>query len=115
MTAPTLEDVQAKLDTLAKERFDESDYELFCALLHQLDKYKDLADSNREAMYSQDKEFSRHAEIQQEEIDTLRRSVEYWQKKCTLLFVENDRLVNESGEGAKHGGGNTNGTVSERQ
>ncbi|WP_339241376.1 hypothetical protein MKX40_10555 [Paenibacillus sp. FSL R5-0517] len=113
MTQPTLEAAQAKIDGLAKKYFDESDYELFCAVLLQLEKYKALADSNREAMYSQDKEFIRHAEIQQEEIESLRRSVEYWQKRCTLLFVENDRLVNESGEGAEHGGGDhPNGVIS---
>ncbi|QLG39381.1 hypothetical protein HW560_15640 [Paenibacillus sp. E222] len=112
MTQPTLEAAQAKIDGLAREYFSDSDYELFCAVLLQLDKYKALADSNREAMFIQDKEFSQHAEIQQAEIDSLRRSVDYWQRKCTLLFVENDRLVKESEEGAEHGGGNTNGAVS---
>lgn len=113
MTAPTLEDVQAKLDTLAKERFDESDYELFCALLHHLDKYKALADSNREALYNQDREFASHMDIQQEKVESLNRDVAYWQHKCTVLYVENDRLRNQSGEGAEHGGGNTNGAISE--
>ncbi|MFJ2044541.1 hypothetical protein ACIOBL_13090 [Paenibacillus taichungensis] len=113
MTAPTLEDVQAKLDILAKERFEEPDYELFCALLHQLDKYKKLADSNREALYSQDKEFASHMDIQKKKIESLNRDVAYWQHKCTVLYVENDRLMNQLGEGAEHGGGDyPNGVIS---
>nr|WP_076216697.1 hypothetical protein [Paenibacillus sp. FSL R5-0765]OMF59422.1 hypothetical protein BK141_25255 [Paenibacillus sp. FSL R5-0765] len=105
MTAPILKDVQAKLDTLAKERFDESDYELFCTLLHQLDKYKALADSNREALYNQDRESASHMDIQQEKVESLNRDVAYWQHECTVLYVENKRLMNQSGEGAAHGGG----------
>ncbi|WP_128102802.1 hypothetical protein [Paenibacillus sp. DCT19] len=113
MTAPTLEAAQAKLDSLARELFSESDYELFCAVLLQLDKFKVLADSNREALYSQDKEFSDHAEIQRVEILSLTGSVAYWQKEATLLYVENKRLKERLGEGAEHGGGDhPNGVIS---
>lgn len=104
MTQPTLEAAQAKIDGLARAHFSESDYELFCAVFLQLDKFMKLADSNREALYSQDKEFAEHMEIQQAEIESLQRSLEYWQRKCTALYVENDRLKNQSGEGAEHGG-----------
>lgn len=113
MTQPTLEAAQAKIDGLARRYFSESDYELFCAVLLQLDKYRALAVSNRECMYNQDKEFAEHMKIQQTEIDSLTESVAYWQKQATLLFVENKRLTEQSGKGAEHGGGNTNGAVSE--
>ncbi|MET3831011.1 hypothetical protein ABIC86_002477 [Paenibacillus sp. DS2363] len=105
MTEPTLESAQAKIESLAREHFSESDYELFCAVLLQLDKYKALADSNREALYNQDREFASHMDIQQEKVESLNRDVAYWQHRCTLLFVENDRLKNQSGEGVEHGGG----------
>ncbi|WJH28433.1 hypothetical protein N6H13_25920 [Paenibacillus sp. CC-CFT742] len=110
MTQPTLEAAQAKIDGLAMGYFSESDYELFCAVLLQLDKYRALADSNREALYKQDKEFVEHLEILQSEIESLSRTVAYWQKEATLLYVENKVL---KGEGIHHGGGNTNGAVSE--
>lgn len=114
MTQLTLEAVQAKIDGLAREYFSESDYELFCAILLQLDKYRALADSNRVAIYNQDKEFSEHMDIQQAKVESLNRELAYWQHKCTMLYVENEHLK-KSGEGAEYGGGNTNGTVSERQ
>ncbi|MDM5278816.1 hypothetical protein QUF95_15565 [Paenibacillus silvae] len=111
MTETTLEGVQAKIDGLAKEHFSTSDYELFCALLLQLDKYKQLSDENREALYRQDKEFSEHMDIQQEKVESLNREVAYWQHKCTVLHVENERLKNK-GEGAAHGGGDyPNGVI----
>ncbi|MBE7682042.1 hypothetical protein [Paenibacillus sp. P13VS] len=112
MTQPTLEAAQAKIDGLARQCFSESDYELFCAVLLQLDKYRALADSNRESMYNQDKEFAEHMKIQQTEIDSLTESVAYWQKQATLLFVENKRLTEQSGKGAVHGGGDPNGVIS---
>lgn len=114
MTQPTLEAAQAKIDGLARQYFSESDYELFCAILLQLDKYRALADSNREALYTQDKEFSKHMEIQQEKVESLNRDITYWQHKCTVLYVENDRLRNQSGKGAEHGG-DTNGIISKGQ
>lgn len=112
MTQLTLEAAQSKIDGLARECFRESDYELFCAVLLQLDKFRALADSNREALYNQDKEFAEHMKIQQTEIDSLTESVAYWQKQATLLFVENRRLTEQSGKGAEHGGGNSNENVS---
>lgn len=53
MTEPTLEGVQAKIDSLAKEHFSESesDYELFCAVMLQLEKYKSLSDTQRSELY----------------------------------------------------------------
>lgn len=105
MTAPILEEVQTKLDGLAKDHFTESDYELFCALVHQLEKYRKIADDQREALYNQDKEFGVHMEIQQAEINSLTETVAYWQREATLLYVENRNLKEQTGEGAKHGGG----------
>lgn len=113
MTQPTLEAAQAKIEGLARECFSESDYELFCAVLLQLDKYRALANNNREALYTQDKEFSEHLDIQQEKVESLNRDVAYWQHKCTVLYVENDRLRNQLGEGAAHGGGGTVGINAE--
>ncbi|MEK3824444.1 hypothetical protein [Paenibacillus sp. FSL K6-1558] len=112
MNQTTLEGAQAKIDSLAKDHFSESDYELFCAVMLQLEKYKSLSDTQRSELYNQDKEFANHMEIQQEEINSLTRSVSYWQHQCTLLYVENKRLKREPGEGAEHGGGDyPNGAI----
>lgn len=113
MTAPTLENVQAKLDILAREHFEESDYELFCAVIHQLDKYRTLAENQRKALYNQDKEFGVHMEIQQAEINSLTETVAYWQREATLLYVENRNLKEQTGEGAEHGGGGSIGIDAE--
>lgn len=115
MTETTLEGAQTKIDGLARKHFSEADYELFCAVMLQLEKYKLLADTQRTEMYNQDKEFASHMEIQQEEINSLTRSVSYWQHQCTLLYVENKKLKNEPREGAEHGGGDyPNGVIPKR-